>query len=140
MSASSSPLPSPHRIGIVMSPLGRFLVCRDCPISFQYPAGAQFAVVAKQFQSHLCGPPIHNPDWQIGDIAEDTARIERRLVKVRYEGRAPAMASCAKCERRFFTPTTLALDAVGAEEYLRRKFNVHDCAARIEERGGRKLF
>lgn len=30
---------------------------------------------------------------------------------VRYEGRVPAMASRTKCERKFFTPTTLALES-----------------------------
>jgi len=37
------------------------------------------------------------------------------------------MASCAKCERKFFTPATFARDSVGAEEYLGQKFDVHEC-------------
>jgi len=50
------------------------------------------------------------------------------------------MASCAKCQLKFFTPETFARDAVGAEEYLARKFDVHDCPAEIEERNRRRLF
>jgi hypothetical protein len=123
-----------------MSPVGRFLECRDCHVSFEFPDGAEFDEVAKQFQSHSCGSPIRIPDWRIGDIAEGTPRTERRFVIFRYEGRVPAMASCANCERKFFTPTTLARDAVGAGEYLRRKFDVHDCPNEIEERDRRKLF
>ena len=53
MSANSSP-PPPHRIAILMSPEGRFLQCRDCNLSFQFPGGAHFDIVARQFESHLC--------------------------------------------------------------------------------------
>lgn len=140
MSARGSPPASPHRLGILMSPVGRFLECRDCHVNFEFPDGAQFDAVARQFQSHLGGSPIRTPDWRIGDIAEDTPRTERRFVIVRYEGRVPAMASCGNCERKFFSPTTLAHDAVGAEEYLRRKFDVHDCPSDIEDRDRRRLF
>jgi hypothetical protein len=41
------------------------------------------------------------------------------------------MASCGKCDRKFFTPTTLTHDAIGAEEYLGRKFDVHECEESI---------
>jgi hypothetical protein len=123
-----------------MSPVGRFLECRDCGLTFEFPDGTQFDAVAKQFQLQLCGSPIHIPDWRIGDISKVTPRTERRFVIVRYEGRIAAMASCAKCERKFFTPTTLARDPIGAEEYLVRKFDVHNCPAEIEERGRRRLF
>ena len=54
MPASSAP-PSPaHRIAILMAPDGRFLQCRDCNLSFQFPDGAHFDTVARQFESHLC--------------------------------------------------------------------------------------
>ena len=43
------------------------------------------------------------------------------------------MASCAKCESKFFAPATLAHDAIGAEEYLGQKFDLHVCAE-IEEK------
>jgi hypothetical protein len=114
MSASSSP---PHRIGIIMSPAGRFLQCQDCHLTYTFPDRAKFGTIAKQFESRLCLSPIRSP-------AEQT---ERRLVTVRYEGKVPAMASCTNCQRKFFTPTALASDAVGAEEYLGRKFDWHDC-------------
>jgi hypothetical protein len=54
-------------------------------------------------------------------------RTDRQFIIVRYEDRVPAMASCGKCDRKFFTPTTLDRDAIGAEEYLGRKFDVHEC-------------
>jgi hypothetical protein len=107
-----------------MSPVGRFLQCRDCQLSFTFPDGVKFGAIAKQFQSHLCLSPIRVSGW----------RTDRLFVIVRYEGKVPAMASCANCERKFFTPTTLARDPIGAEEYLERKFDVHDCPAEIDER------
>jgi hypothetical protein len=30
--------------------------------------------------------------------------VERNFVVLRYEGKVPTMASCAKCQRKFFTP------------------------------------
>jgi hypothetical protein len=54
MSASGSPPPPAHRIAVLMSPEGRFLQCRDCNLIFQFPDGAHFNAVAKQFASHLC--------------------------------------------------------------------------------------
>jgi hypothetical protein len=119
--ASSSPH-SLHRICIIMSPIGRFLQCRDCQLSYTFPDGVLFATLAKQFESHLCLPPIRGPDW----------RTDSRFIIVRYEGKVPKMASCARCERKFFTPSTFFRDAVGAEEYLGQKFDLHVCAG-IEE-------
>jgi len=116
MSASSS-TPSPHRIANLMSPVGRFLQCRVCQLSFTFPDGAQFGPIAKQFGSYRCSSPIRIPAW----------RTDRQFVIVRYEGRVLAMASCGKCDRKFFTPTTVTRDAIGAEEYLGRKFDVHEC-------------
>jgi hypothetical protein len=55
------------------------------------------------------------------------AMAERNFVIVRYVGKVPAMASCTKCQRKFFTPATHARDAVGADEYLRNKFDLHRC-------------
>jgi hypothetical protein len=117
MSANSSPPPPPHRIAVLMSPEGRFLQCKDCHLTYIFPDGLKFGVVAKQFDAHTCVTPIRKPAWL----------TDRRFVVLRYEGKVPALASCAKCERKFFTPTTLARDAVGAEEYLGRKFDVHEC-------------
>jgi hypothetical protein len=116
MSASSWPPPR-HRIGVLMSPVGRFLHCRDCQLSHIFPDGAKFGVIAKQFESQLCLSPIRSPCCQ----------TDRGFIIVRYEGKVPVMASCANCQRKFFTPPALARDAVGAEQYLGRKFAVHEC-------------
>ena len=117
VSAGSSP-PPPHRIGILMSRTGRFLKCRDCQIIFNFPDGAQFGSIAKQFESHLCGSPIGIPGW----------RTERGFIIMRYEGEVPAMASCAKCQLKFFTPPTIfACGPLGAERYLLDKFDLHEC-------------
>jgi hypothetical protein len=115
MSASSSP--PPHRIGIIMSPVGRFLQCQDCQLTYTFPDGVKFGTIAKQFESHRCLSPIPSPGGQ----------TDRRFVIVRYAGKVPAMASCTSCQRKFFTPPALASDTVGAEEYLGRKFDGHDC-------------
>jgi len=58
MSASGSPPPPAHRIAVLMSPEGRFLQCRDCNLIFQFPDGAHFNAVAKQFASHLCSASV----------------------------------------------------------------------------------
>jgi len=55
------------------------------------------------------------------------ARGEPDFAVVRYKDKVPAMASCAKCQRKFFTPNTYYNDAVGAFEYLRSKFDRHQC-------------
>jgi hypothetical protein len=114
-----------------MSPVGRFLQCSDCKLSYVFPDGVQFGAIAKEFEGYPCTSPIRIPDWLIENIVKDGApvpdRSERSFVIVRYEGEVPVMASCRKCERKFFTPTTLARDPVGAEEYLWQKFDVHKC-------------
>jgi hypothetical protein len=117
MASSSSP-PLSHRIGILVSPVDRFLQCSDCKLTYTFPAEVEFGTIAKQFESHLCLPSTQRPDW----------RTDSRFVIMRYEGKIPAMASCAKCERKFFAPATFARDAVGALEYLGHKFDVHVCA------------
>jgi len=110
MSASTPPSLSPHRISILMSPAGRCLQCRDCSLSFDFPDGAPYGLVAKQFEFHSCGSSA------------------RRFVIVRYEDKIPVLASCAKCEHKFFTPSsTFARDPIGAEQYLVAKFDLHRC-------------
>ena len=116
MSASSCPPPASHRIGIIMFPAGRFLQCSDCQLSFTFPDGVKFVDLAKQFKLHSCVSPTRKPPGQ----------TDPRLVVLRYEDKVPALASCTKCERTFFTPTKLMRDASGAEEYLGRKFDVHE--------------
>jgi hypothetical protein len=44
--------------------------------------------------------------------------------------KTPSMASCTKCRRKFFTPNTYYNDPIGAEQYLRTKFDLHDCLIR----------
>jgi hypothetical protein len=117
MSASSSPLSSLHHIGVLMSPVGRFLQCSDCQLSFTFPDGVRFGDLAKQFELHSCVSPKRIAGW----------KADRSFAVLRHEGKVPALASCAQCERKFFTPTALMRDAVGAEEYLGRKFDVHEC-------------
>jgi len=67
------------------------------------------------------------------------AMAERNFVLPRYQDKVPAMASCAKCLRKFFTPNTYRIDAVGADEYLLSKFARHDCMANstTSQRGGK---
>jgi hypothetical protein len=128
---SSSRPPPPHRIAVIMSPVGRFLQCSECKLSYVFPDGVQFGTLAKEFEVHPCIAPIRIPDWLIENIVKDAAPVpggpERRFVIVRYEGEVPMMASCAKCARKFFTPTTLAHDAIGAEQCMYHKYHLHRC-------------
>jgi hypothetical protein len=57
---------------------------------------------------------------------------ERQLVVLRSLGKVPAMAGCAKCGRKFFTPADYSIDAVGAYEYLLSKFDPHLCERKRE--------
>jgi PAS domain S-box-containing protein len=54
MSASSVAQSSPC-IGIRMCDAGRFVVCMGCRLSVEFPAGAHYDTIAKQFESHSCG-------------------------------------------------------------------------------------
>jgi hypothetical protein len=57
-SANGSPPPPAHRIAILMSPDGRYLQCRDCHLTYTFPDGLKFGVIAKQFYAHSCVTPI----------------------------------------------------------------------------------
>ena len=70
MSQSSPPL-SLHRIGVLMSSSGRFLQCKDCLLSFDFPVGGQYDAVAQQFELHLCGVPGLLPTAVTVLIVED---------------------------------------------------------------------
>jgi len=50
------------------------------------------------------------------------------FIVLRYVNKTPSLASCAKCQRKFFTPNTYYNDPGGAEQYLRDKFELHDCS------------
>jgi PAS domain S-box-containing protein len=55
MSASRATSSSAHHIGIRMSGTGRFVACIDCRLSVEFPTGAHYATIARQFESHSCG-------------------------------------------------------------------------------------
>jgi PAS domain S-box-containing protein len=48
---------SSHPIGILMSPTGRFVVCIECHLSVEFPAGAHYDIIARRFESHSCRSP-----------------------------------------------------------------------------------
>jgi hypothetical protein len=53
---------------------------------------------------------------------------ERILKIIQWFGnKVPAMASCTKCQYKFVTPNSLKRDREAAEQYLREKFNFHEC-------------
>lgn len=45
----------------------------------------------------------------------------------------PSMGGCTVCGRKFFTPSNLLKDAVGAGKYLRIKFDSHHCSSRRDD-------
>jgi hypothetical protein len=65
MSASSLACPS-HSIAIVMSAEGRFLECLNCRLRVRFTAGARYEVIAKQFDSHVCGSAISSVPRLVG--------------------------------------------------------------------------
>jgi hypothetical protein len=46
--------PVPHRIGILMSPAGRFLECINCQLRIEFPAEARYDTIVKLFEVHPC--------------------------------------------------------------------------------------
>lgn len=69
-----------------------------------------------------------------GDATPVGSTAERKFFILRYQGRMPAMAGCAKCQRKFFTPSIFSSDPVGAEWYLLNKFDLHRCSGQTEKR------
>ena len=61
------------------------------------------------------------------------AMAERLFVILKYQNKIPTMASCAKCARKFFTPSDRWRDGRDAEEYLRDKFAQHECTKELEQ-------
>ena len=99
-----------------MSPVGRFLECRDCLLTFSFPLGEHYDAVVRQFEAQSCRSSIpvslFLPDeLEIEDCAGNGAE-RRHLVVQRFEGQVPMIASCTKCKNKFFTPTALAHDAM----------------------------
>ena len=52
---------------------------------------------------------------------------ERSFVVLKFAGRVPTLAGCSQCQRKFFAPTSYQGDREGAEQYLRGKFDLHEC-------------
>jgi len=61
MPANGSPSPV-HRIVILMSPLGRFVQCKDCELSLEFPMGMRLNEIAKEYESRPCSPPVSSSD------------------------------------------------------------------------------
>jgi len=61
MPANGSPPPA-HRIVILMSPLGRFLQCKDCELSLEFPMGMRLNQIAKEYESRPCSSPVSSND------------------------------------------------------------------------------
>jgi hypothetical protein len=50
-----------------------------------------------------------------------------RLVFLKYVGKSPSLAGCAKCQLKFFTPQHFLKNPEAAGEFLRIKFSLHEC-------------
>lgn len=53
--------------------------------------------------------------------------MERSFVILQRVNEVPVLASCARCQLKFFTPKTYYNDHIGAGEYLRGKYDEHEC-------------
>jgi len=128
MPASSS-MPSPHCIGILMSAAGRFLECRDCHLSFEFPSGSHYDTIAGQFESHSCSSPIApkddvkrgNPAWGLPipllPALPTEFEMQARhlgLTKDAYATSAQLRIWCKRNRNRCYIPEWL-LDAWGIE-------------------------
>jgi hypothetical protein len=49
------------------------------------------------------------------------------VIVMKYRDQVPSMASCAKCQYKFFTPSDFRGNCRGAELYLLDKFDLHEC-------------
>jgi hypothetical protein len=45
-----------------MCPEGRFLCCKNCHLSIEFPNGAPYLTIAHQFASHPCSSPTQSKD------------------------------------------------------------------------------
>lgn len=125
---STLPPLSSHQIGELMSTNGRRLRCRVCFLSFSFPFGTQYDTVAKQFEAHECRLRSRIPPHESDSVTRHMA-ADRHLLILRYERKVPVMGSCARCELKFFVPTTHSRDAIEAEAYLGQRFAAHRCEA-----------
>jgi hypothetical protein len=53
--------------------------------------------------------------------------LERRFLILKYMGRTPYLATCERCNLKFFTPTELSRKPVEADQNLRNRFEIHQC-------------
>jgi hypothetical protein len=58
---------------------------------------------------------------------------DHTFVILKYTDKIPSMASCTKCQRKFFVPTSLGSDPGLAEQYLLEKFARHTCPNETED-------
>jgi hypothetical protein len=85
-----------------------------------------------------CGRPVEREDLLLSPVrftrigsqlkeVEGMSKPERRFVVLKYLSKVPVLASCARCQLKFFTPKTYNRDPLGAEQYLINKFDLHKC-------------
>ena len=60
------------------------------------------------------------------------------VIVLKYRDQVPSMASCAKCQYKFFTPSDFRPDRIGAELYLLDKFDLHECRDGIKSQSNGK--
>jgi PAS domain S-box-containing protein len=66
---ASSGVQSCPQIGIRMCAAGRFVACINCRLSVEFPAGAHYDTIVRQFESHSCGfPRLSKDDASIAKI------------------------------------------------------------------------
>jgi hypothetical protein len=58
----------------------------------------------------------------------------RSFAILKYVKKVPTVAGCTACSLKFFAPTSYQGDPVGADQYLRGKFDVHNCEGKLPKR------
>jgi hypothetical protein len=143
-------MPIAHLRGLP-GPLFQEWECSVCKVRFPFrcenlsdakSVREQKTVLSKEWDEHL--QKEHRRQWDssgarrtrgFGDEIILSRITERTFIILRYKYKVPAMASCAKCQQKFFTPHSYDNDLLGAERYLRHKFEEHRCR---EEAKGNK--
>lgn len=77
--------------------------------------------------SRYWGQCVEGVRMNIGAAPKTMSIPQRRFVVLKCVYKVPALASCARCQRKFFTPKAYDRDPVGAVQYLIRKFDLHKC-------------
>jgi PAS domain S-box-containing protein len=96
---------SSHLIAILMSPTGRFVVCIDCHLSVEFPAGAHYDIVARRFESHSCRfPRLLKDDAHSGKTITAHARTSEASSRFDFDSNSNPMW--------VFDNTTFACSAV----------------------------